>query len=96
MLKKVIIYTDFNDVEKKETHYFNLTKSEIMKMEMSKKGGLAESIQRIIEAEDADASESLRISPGSEYFYFLSKKMYAILLTSFIPFNFFDAILKEN
>lgn len=55
MLKKVITYTDFNDVEKKETAYFNLTKSEIMKMEMSKKGGLAESIQRIIEAEDAPA-----------------------------------------
>ena len=52
--------------------------------------------KRIIEAEDADASESLRINPGSEYFYFLSKKMCAILLTSFIPFNFFDAILKEN
>lgn len=55
MLKKTITYTDYNDVEKKEVHYFNLTKSEIMKMEMSKKGGLAESIQRIIEAEDAPA-----------------------------------------
>lgn len=55
MFKKVIEYTDHNGVEKKETHYFNLNKSEILKMEMGVKGGLAESINRIVEAEDAPA-----------------------------------------
>ena len=53
MLKKTIEYVDFNGVERKEDFYFNLSKAEIMEMEMSKKGGLAEEIQRIIAAQDA-------------------------------------------
>lgn len=55
MLKKVITYTDYNDVERSETHYFNLSKSELMKMEMSVKGGFTEMVQRIVDAEDAPA-----------------------------------------
>lgn len=53
MLKKTIEYTDFNGVQRKEDFYFNLSKAEIMEMEMSKKGGLAEEINRIIAAQDA-------------------------------------------
>lgn len=53
MLKKTITYTDYNGNERTENFYFNLTKSEIMKMEMSVNGGLAESIQRIVDAQDA-------------------------------------------
>ena len=55
MLKKTIEYTDFNGVERKEEFYFNLSKAEIMEMEMSKKGGLTEEIQRITAAQDAPA-----------------------------------------
>lgn len=55
MLKKTIKYTDYNDTERTEDHYFNLTKSEIMKMEMSTTGGMAEMINRIVAAEDAPA-----------------------------------------
>lgn len=55
MLKKTITYTDYNGVERTEDHYFNLTKAEIMEMEMSTSGGMAEMIQRIVSAQDAPA-----------------------------------------
>lgn len=55
MLKKTITYTDYNGVERTEDHYFNLTKAEIMEMEMSTTGGLTEMIQRIVAAKDAPA-----------------------------------------
>lgn len=52
MLKKTITYTDFNGMERSEDFYFNLTKAEVMEMEMSTVGGLSEMIQRIISAQD--------------------------------------------
>lgn len=55
MIKKTMTYRDFNDVERTEDFYFNLTKAEVMEMEMSTKGGLAEMIQRIIAAQDQPA-----------------------------------------
>lgn len=35
MLKKTITYTDFDGVERKEDHYFNLTKAEMMEYNSS-------------------------------------------------------------
>lgn len=55
MLKKTITYTDFNGNERTEDFYFNLTKAEVMEMEMSTTGGMAEMIQRIVAAQDAPA-----------------------------------------
>lgn len=55
MLKKTIIYTDYNGTERTEDFYFNLTKAELMEMEMSTTGGLAEMIQRIVNAQDGPA-----------------------------------------
>lgn len=55
MIKKTITYTDYNGTERTEDFYFNLTKAEVMEMEMSVKGGLAEMIQRIITAQDQPA-----------------------------------------
>lgn len=55
MIKETITYVDYNGVERKEDFYFNLTKAEIMEMEMSTKGGLAEMIQRIVAAQDQPA-----------------------------------------
>lgn len=55
MYKKTFTYNDYNGVERTETHYFNLNKAEVLEMEMSTKGGLAEMIQRIIDAQDAPA-----------------------------------------
>ena len=55
MLKKTITYVDYNGTERTEDFYFNLTKAEIMEMEMSTTGGLAEMISRIVTAQDAPA-----------------------------------------
>ena len=55
MIKKTITYTDYNGNSRTEDHYFNLSKSEIMKMEMGVAGGLAEMIQRVIAAQDQPA-----------------------------------------
>lgn len=55
MLKKTITYTDYNGNERTEDFYFNLTKAEIMELEMSTSGGLAEMIKRIVSAQDAPA-----------------------------------------
>ena len=55
MYKKTMTYTDYNGVERKEDFYFNLTKAEIMEMEMTTTGGMAEMIQRIVDAQDAPA-----------------------------------------
>lgn len=43
---------DFNDNERTEDFYFNLTKSEVMEMEMTTTGGFAEKITKIIAAQD--------------------------------------------
>lgn len=52
MLKKTIAYTDYNGVERKEDFYFNLSKAELMEMELGTSGGLGEMIDRIIAAQD--------------------------------------------
>jgi hypothetical protein len=53
MLKKTITYNDYNDNERTEDFYFNLTKAEVMEMEMSVNGGLTEMIQKIVSTKDA-------------------------------------------
>lgn len=55
MLKKTITYVDYNGNERKEDFHFNLTKAELMEMEMSTTGGLAEMIKRVVDAQDAPA-----------------------------------------
>ena len=55
MIKKTVTYTDYNKVERTENFYFNLSKAEVLEMEMSTAGGMAESIQKIIDAKDTPA-----------------------------------------
>ena len=55
MLKKTFNYTDYNGVARTEDHYFNLSEAELMEMELSTTGGLAEMINKIIAAQDAPA-----------------------------------------
>lgn len=55
MLKKTITYQDYNGTERTEDFFFNLNKAEVMEMEMSTTGGLAEMIQNIVKANDAPA-----------------------------------------
>ena len=53
MIKKTITYTDYNGNQRTENFYFNLSKAEVTRMEMSVQGGMAEMIDRIIAAQDA-------------------------------------------
>lgn len=55
MLKKTITYTDYNGTERTEDFYFNLTKAEILEMELSTEGGLQQMIEKIIAAQDMPA-----------------------------------------
>lgn len=55
MIKKTMTYTDYNGNERTENFYFNLSKAEIMEMEMGTTGGLAEMIQRIVDTQDSPA-----------------------------------------
>ena len=55
MIKKTITYKDYNQVERTEDFYFNLSKAEVMEMEMNTSGGLAEMITRIVAAQDQPA-----------------------------------------
>ena len=55
MIKKTVTYTDYNGVERTENFYFNLSKAEVMEMEMSTEGGMAEAIQKVVDAKDAPA-----------------------------------------
>jgi hypothetical protein len=55
MIKQTITYTDYNDVERTEDFYFNLTKAEIMELELGTTGGLAEMIEKIVAAKDTPA-----------------------------------------
>lgn len=53
MLKKTIKYTNpFTNEEVEEDFYFHLTKAELIEMEMSREGGLSETLKRIAASED--------------------------------------------
>ena len=53
MLKKTITYKDQNGVERTEDFMFNLTKAEILEMQLTKDGGMDAAIKKIVDAKDA-------------------------------------------
>lgn len=52
MLVKQITYTDYNEVERKEKFYFNLTEAELTELELTMAGGFRERMQKITDAKD--------------------------------------------
>ena len=52
MLKKTIKYTDYNKIKRKKEFYFNLSKAEIMEMQLTTVGGLDAYLKKIISAQD--------------------------------------------
>jgi len=52
MMKKTIPYVDFDGNERTEEFYFNLTKAEVIEMEMSTTGGLAAMLEKIVVSQD--------------------------------------------
>lgn len=54
MLIKKITYTDYNGEERTEDFYFSLNKAEILRMDMSKRGGMEEYLKRMIAENDPE------------------------------------------
>lgn len=52
MLKKTIKYTDYDGVDRIETHYFGLNKSELTDMQVSVDGGMENMLKKIVDAKD--------------------------------------------
>lgn len=52
MFKKEIEYQDFNGQQRKEMFYFNLSKAELMEMELSTQAGMEEMIKMLIATKD--------------------------------------------
>lgn len=52
MFKKLIKYEDFNGQKREETFYFNLSKAEVMEMELSTQAGVEEMIKMLIATKD--------------------------------------------
>lgn len=52
MYKETIKYTDYDGNEREEDFYFNLTKAELMEMQMSTEGGLEKRIQKIVSSQN--------------------------------------------
>lgn len=52
MFKKVIKFEDFNGNPREETFYFNLSKAELMEMELSTQAGVEEMIRMLIATKD--------------------------------------------
>ena len=52
MIKKTIKYVDFNGVEREEDFYFNLSKSELARMQFEEEGDFGEHIRGIARAKD--------------------------------------------
>ena len=87
MLVKTITYTDYNGNERTEDFYFNLTKAELINMEVSVDGGFSELLKKIIREKNAPKL--------SEYFQKLIKKAYGIKSDDGRRFMKSDEITRE-
>jgi hypothetical protein len=52
MIEKKITYVDYNGTERTETHYFNLSKAEILDMELFTEGGFVNLLERLVEEQN--------------------------------------------
>lgn len=55
-------YEDFNGKEIEEDFYFNLTKADILKMELSEEGGMDKRLQRLVKTQDM--KEAIKVFEG--------------------------------
>ncbi len=62
MHKRIIKYEDFNGEQREEHFYFNLSKSEVTKMELSTEGGLKEKVESLVRSRNGE--EIMKILEG--------------------------------
>jgi hypothetical protein len=53
MLKEVIKYVDYNNIERSEEFYFNLSETEIVEMAAESEGDLAEEMRKMVESKNS-------------------------------------------
>lgn len=54
MIKKTIKYVDFKGNEREEDFYFNLSKPELLEMELTTKGGMSDYLDKIVKAQSRE------------------------------------------
>lgn len=54
MIAKTIKFTDLDGEQREETHYFNLTETELLEWEFSKNGGMSELLKKIAQEQDTN------------------------------------------
>lgn len=54
MIKKTITFEDYNGNSVTEDYFFNLSKAELVELELSEKGGLAAFLKKIVETDDGN------------------------------------------
>ncbi len=54
MIKKTIKYVDFKGNEREEDFFFNLSKPELMEMELTTKGGMSDYLEKIVKAQSKE------------------------------------------
>ena len=59
MLKKTITYTDYDGRERTEDFYFNISKAELMELELSTTGGITQKINRL--SQKIDGPEIMKL-----------------------------------
>lgn len=59
MLKKTIKYTDYDDVTREDTFYFNLSEAELIQMNFNADGGLEQMLEKIVRAKDMKSISEL-------------------------------------
>ena len=52
MLKKTITYTDYDNNERTEDFYFNLSRAEVMELEFGYTGGMTKLIEQMVNTQD--------------------------------------------
>lgn len=52
MLKKTMTYTDYDGNERTEDFYFNLTKAEVVELQLGPIGGLSKMLEKIVQEQD--------------------------------------------
>ena len=87
MFRKVIAYTDYNGVERKEEFSFNFTKAEIWDLNLRTPGGLKSFYERIIATEDGQEL--------ADQFKMLIQKSYGIKSDDGRRFMKSDEILRN-
>ena len=71
MYKRTITYTDYFDVERTEDVYFNLSETELTKLQLSKQNGYVAMLQSLIDAKNGPAimevfDEIIRMAYGEK------------------------------